>query len=93
MAKAKKSEATFEELIAAAEARAAALEDGELGLEEALKAYEKGMADLRAAMGIISRVETRVKALTEDAEGKPALGDFAELAPAADDGDDEEGEE
>ncbi|MBP5233623.1 MAG: exodeoxyribonuclease VII small subunit [Planctomycetes bacterium] len=91
MAKAKKSEATFEELIAAAEARAAAIEDGELGLEEALKAYEKGMADLRAATAIISRVETRVKALTEDAEGRPALSDFAEIAPANDAGD-EEGE-
>ncbi len=87
MAKAKKSEATFEELIAAAEARAAALEDGELGLEEALKAYEKGMADLRAATAIISRVETRVKALTEDAEGRPVLSDFAEIAPADDAGD------
>ncbi len=89
--KSEKGEPTFEELIAAAEARAAALEDGELGLEEALKAYEEGMAGLRAATKIVERVETRVKELTEDAKGQPALRDFAEIAPA-DDPDEEEEE-
>ena len=88
MAKAKKSEPTFEELLAAAETRAEALENGELGLEDALKTYEKGIAELRAAMAIVDRVETRIKELTEDAQGQPVLRDGGEIAAA--DAEDEE---
>jgi len=61
-------ETCFEQI----EAAIAALEDGELPLEEALKRYEQGLKSLRQARtlldGFQGRIEELQAALEEDAE-------------------------
>jgi exodeoxyribonuclease VII small subunit len=49
------------------------LEAGELGLEESLRLYERGVALVRACAAQLDAAEARVKVLTLDEEGRPTL--------------------
>ena len=47
----------------------ARLEDEELDLDAALALFEEGVAELRAASAYLAKAETRLKQLTEAADG------------------------
>ena len=71
----------FEEAIERLEAIVRALEDGELGLEEALGRYEEGVKMLRHAHSLLERAERRVELLTGvDSEGQPQTEPFDDRA-------------
>ena len=60
---------SFEQSMARLEAIALRLEDVELDLDAALALFEEGVAELRAASAYLAKAETRLKQLTEAAEG------------------------
>jgi exodeoxyribonuclease VII small subunit len=60
---------SFEESMARLEAIALRLEDEELDLDAALALFEEGVAELRAASSYLAKAETRLKQLTEAADG------------------------
>lgn len=68
---------TFEQALAALEETVEALEHGQLGLEEALMHYERGVALLRRCHQLLERAEQRVLELTGVSEsGEPTLRPF-----------------
>jgi exodeoxyribonuclease VII small subunit len=71
MAGAKKTEdeRRFEDAMTELEAVVARLESGDLALEEALAAFEQGIALVRLLNEKLSRAEQRVEILTRDADG------------------------
>ncbi len=79
---AKKKKESFEALLRETEELVESLESGELSLEEALKKYEKGVANLRAGAELLERAEEKVKVLIEQSGGGLKLEDLdaAELA-------------
>lgn len=71
----------FERAIERLEAIVRALEEGELGLEEALGRYEEGVKLLRHAHTLLERAERRVELLTGvDSEGQPQTEPFDDRA-------------
>jgi exodeoxyribonuclease VII small subunit len=60
---------SFETSLERLEAIASRLEDDELELDAALALFEEGIAELRAASAFLSQAETRLKHLTEAADG------------------------
>ena len=60
---------SFEQSMARLEAIALRLENEELDLDAALALFEEGVAELRAASSYLTKAETRLKQLTEAAEG------------------------
>jgi exodeoxyribonuclease VII small subunit len=68
----KKPPFDFEAALAELESLIERMETGELGLEESLKAFERGVALTRDCQGALKQAELRVQALTESAAG-PAL--------------------
>lgn len=77
----------FEELLAEAEALAEKMEDGGLTLDESIKAYEKGVENLRRCSELLKTAEERVKLLLEK-DGAFSLRDLEE----SDDDDDDDGD-
>ena len=73
----KKREASFEDLLEEAESIIAELEAGALPLEEALRKYEKGVANLQACAKILHAAEEKIKVLIEESDGVLRLQDFA----------------
>ena len=65
----KKPPAKFEDAFQALETVVSKLERGDLSLEEALAAYEDGVALVRHLGTKLSEVEKRVDVLTRDAGG------------------------
>lgn len=68
----------FEEALAELESIVAALERGEMSLEESLAAFERGIGLVRLCQQALDRAEQRVRILTEpkpDAEPKPFVAD------------------
>jgi len=63
----------FEEGMAALEALVGRLESGELPLEEALLAFERGVALVRALNERLLAAEQRVEILTRDSDGRLSL--------------------
>lgn len=61
---------SIDDHFAAVEAAVAALEGGDLPLEDALKRYEQGLAALRQARGLLDRYQARLDELRAD-EAKP----------------------
>ena len=55
--------------MARLEAIALRLENEELDLDAALALFEEGVAELRAASAYLAKAETRLKQLTEAADG------------------------
>jgi exodeoxyribonuclease VII small subunit len=60
---------TFEESVAALEGIVAAIESGQVGLEESLAKYEQGMELVKRCRGILDGAEKRIEVLTQTAEG------------------------
>jgi exodeoxyribonuclease VII small subunit len=77
----KNSGANFEQTLARLEEIVHQLEDGKIGLDEALGRYEEGVGLLRAAYDMLQRAERRISLLTGmDAEGNPILRPMEDAA-------------
>lgn len=72
---------TFEQALAAIESIVHELEEGQLGLEESLARYERGVKLLRQCHEQLQRAERRIELLTGvDAEGRPLCTPLDEAA-------------
>ena len=80
--------AGFEELLAEAEGLAEKMEEGGLTLDESIRAYEKGVGNLRRCAGLLREAEEKVKVLLEK-DGAFSLRDL----DGGDDGDGDGGED
>ena len=85
MAKKKTSEKTgpesltFEQALAQVEQAVTRLEEGELGLDEALAQYEAGLKHLKRCHQLLERAEQKIETLTGvDAQGNPMASPLAE---------------
>lgn len=67
----------FEKSLKQLEALVEAMEKGDLGLEESLQAFEKGVALTRACQSALDKAEQRVNLLLQE-NGKPAEQPFAQ---------------
>jgi exodeoxyribonuclease VII small subunit len=66
--------ANFEQTLARLEVIVHQLEDGKIGLDEALGRYEEGVGLLRTAYDMLQRADRKIALLTGlDAEGNPIL--------------------
>lgn len=65
----------FEELLSEAEALAAKMEEGGLTLDESIRAYEKGVDNIRRCAGLLRAAEEKVQVLLER-NGSFRLEDF-----------------
>jgi len=74
---------TFEQTLAELDRIVRDLEDGKLGLEEALGRYETGVGLLRSCYARLQQVEQRILQLAgTDADGKPVTRQFEHNATA-----------
>ena len=67
---------TFEQNLARLEAIVAELEGEELDLDRALKLFEEGVAELRAASAELAKADAGVKRLIEGTDGAMEVVDF-----------------
>ena len=67
------------------------LEQGDLSLEESLRAYERGVKLGRVCQQALDAAEQRIQVLVEK-DGDSALEPFADGETAADDADEEDGD-
>lgn len=67
----------FEKSLQQLEALVEAMENGDLGLEESLQAFEKGVALTRACQAALDNAEQRVNLLLQE-NGKPVERPFAQ---------------
>lgn len=65
----KEEEASFEDQLDELETLVARLEEGELGLEDALSAFENGIALTRTLMKQLDAAEKRIEVLLEREDG------------------------
>lgn len=63
----------FEDLYAELEDTVRRLESGELGLDEAIALFERGMQLVRACNAQLDHAELRVRQLVQTADGVPEL--------------------
>jgi len=68
---AKQDEPRFEESFAELEALVHRLEEGELPLEESLRAFERGMTLVRTLSERLAAIEQRVEVLVRGVDGTP----------------------
>jgi exodeoxyribonuclease VII small subunit len=72
---------SFEQSLERLEEIVHALEEGELGLNEALERYEEGVKLLRQSYDLLQRAERRIELLSGvDAEGNPVTQPFDDTA-------------
>jgi exodeoxyribonuclease VII small subunit len=77
------AERSFEESLAELERVVRDLEDGQLGLDEALARYEQGIGLLKHCHGQLQQAEQRILVLTGlEADGQPGLQPFKHEATA-----------
>lgn len=69
---AKEPALTFEQSVAQLEQIVAAIESGQIGLEESLARYEQGMALVKRCRTILDSAEKRIEQLSETKEGLKA---------------------
>jgi exodeoxyribonuclease VII small subunit len=75
---------TFEESLIELERMVRELEDGRLGLDEALARYEQGVGLIKYCQQQLRQAEQRILLLTgTDEEGQPVLQPFKHEATAA----------
>ena len=74
---AKKKE-KFEEALQKLEAIVAKMEEGDLPLEEALKAFEEGVRLVKFCSSKLDEAERKVEKLVRDESGKVQTGPFTE---------------
>ncbi len=73
---------TFEQALTELEKIVHDLEDGQIGLEDALACYEKGVGLLKRCFAQLQQAEQRIQLLTAvNAEGQPVLQPFEMSAP------------
>jgi exodeoxyribonuclease VII small subunit len=73
--------ASFEQTLVRLEEIVHLLEDGKIGLDEALGRYEEGVGLLRMAYEMLERAERKIALLTGlDAEGNPILRPMKDAA-------------
>lgn len=79
MSKGKEKPMRFEDAVAQLEAIVERIESGQIGLEECIAEYERGMKLVGRCQEVLGAVQTRIAELTADAEGKLRLkaGDAA----------------
>jgi len=65
-------EPTFEESVAQLEKIVAAIESGQIGLEDSLTKYEQGMALVKKCRDTLEKAEKRIEQLHETAGGLEA---------------------
>ena len=63
LAKTGDSELTYEEAVGELEAIIERIESGEIGLEDSIAAYERGVALIRRCRSILDRAEQRIEEL------------------------------
>jgi exodeoxyribonuclease VII small subunit len=74
---------TFEQALAELERLVHDLEDGQLGLEDSLSRYEKGVNLLKRCYGHLQQAEQRILQLTgADEDGRPIAQPFVHTATA-----------
>jgi exodeoxyribonuclease VII small subunit len=72
---------TFEQALKRLEEIVHALEEGKLGLNEALEQYEEGVKLLRQSYELLQRAQRRIELLSGiDAEGNPITEPFDDTA-------------
>jgi exodeoxyribonuclease VII small subunit len=82
---------SFEAALASLEAIVHDLEDGDLGLAEALARYEQGIKHLRHCYDLLEQAERKIELLTGiDAEGRAKTTPFAVAEPAPEEAAEEE---
>lgn len=87
MAKKEDKALSFEEAVGQLEQIVAAIEAGQIGLEESLAKYEQGMEFVKHCRGILDRAEKRIEVLTQTPQGLTAQPlDAAGLLKADGDG-------
>ncbi len=64
-----KRKPTFEEALAQLETIAQQIEQGEIGLEESITQYEKGMALVKQCRDILAKAERKIQQLQEREDG------------------------
>jgi len=75
---------SFEQALVQLEQIVHRLEDGEVGLAEALSHYEQGVKLLKQCYGLLQRAERRIELLSGvDAEGNPVTAPFDDEASLA----------
>ena len=60
---------SFEDSVAQLEQIVAAIESGQIGLEDSLAKYEQGMELVKRCRAILDRAEKRIEVLTETKDG------------------------
>ena len=65
---------SFEESVAQLEQIVAAIESGQIGLEQSLAKYEQGMELVKRCRAILDSAEKRIEQLTETSGGVKAEG-------------------
>ena len=78
----------FDQALAELEALVERIESGEVGLEEALKQYERGIALIDRCRSVLAGAEQRIAELTADAQGKLDVTDTSDPEPDDDEQDD-----
>jgi exodeoxyribonuclease VII small subunit len=78
-----KSEPTFEESLARLEAIVAAMEGGELGLDEMIGKFEEGQRLIARCQSRLTDAERRIEALVRNADGSVSAAPFDEQAVEA----------
>jgi exodeoxyribonuclease VII small subunit len=74
---------TFEQALAALDRTVRELEDGHLGLDDALSRYETGVGLIKNCYSQLRQAERRILQLTgADADGQPILAPFRHEATA-----------
>jgi exodeoxyribonuclease VII small subunit len=73
---------SFEEAVAELEKIVAAIESGQIGLEESLARYEQGMELVKKCRLILDRAEKRIDLLSQQGEGL-TQAPMPEAAPRA----------
>ena len=69
--------ASFEESLTQLEQAVAALEDGELTLDQALASFEQGVKHAARCQQLLQKAENKVELLLKGADGKQVLEPFA----------------
>ena len=80
----KQKQQKFEDLLSELEKIVQDLEGGQIGLDEALEKYEKGIAALKECYDILRKAEKRIEILTKNPDGsfdaKPFEGEGKEAS-------------
>lgn len=79
------SEPTFEELLAEAESLAGRMEEGGMPLDESMRAYEKGVENLKRCAALLRGAEEKVRMLIEK-NGTFRLEDLESVANSGETG-------